>query len=131
MFTLEEAKKELAKTELSIEEFPPSEKLMGDITIGTPRVSFTNGETMLVQVDVSAQNYEVAEVPAVLDGCLITEIFDGEKKVGEAFLNFPRDGVTKEKQTLTGHYLGAKPDVSYKVIIIPKDLWLIEKFEYS
>lgn len=54
---------------------------MADLTIGTPRVDFTSGETMLVQVDVRARDYPVAKVPAILNGCLVAEIFEEEKNI--------------------------------------------------
>lgn len=125
------ARAEIEKAKLSLMEEHPLLELMDGISLGEPQVAFTKGNTMLIQVEVSAQNYQIAEVSAVLDGCFVAEIYEGEQKIGEAFLNLPRDGITTKTQMLRGHCLEARPGVSYTVLILPTALWVIEKYKFS
>ena len=121
------------RVKLHLTEERPLEELMGGLILGDPWVAFTEGNTMVVRVSVSTEaDYQVSNVPAVVDGCLIAEVFEGEKCIGTAFLNFPRDGIgTGGKMTLKGHCLEAKPGVSYTVLISPIALWLIEKDTFA
>lgn len=125
------AQAEIEKAKLSLMEEYPLVELMDGISLGEPQIAFTPGNTMLIQIGVSAKSYQIAEVPAVLDGCFVAEIYEEEQKVGEAFLNFPRDGITTKQQILKGHCIEARPGVSYTVLILPVALWVIEKYKFS
>lgn len=120
---------EADKVKLHLTQNRPTEELMGSLSFAQPEITFISGGSMLVRVNVAAKNtYKIAgEVPAVIDGSLIAEVFDGTDKVGEAYLNFPRDGV-ETTATLTGHCLNVKPGGDYTVIILPATLWLVEKY---
>lgn len=128
---VKDAQTEIEKAKLSLMEEHPLAELMAGISLDKPQIAFTTGNTMLIQIEVSAKSYQIAEVPAVLDGCFVAEIYEGEQKIGEAFLNLPRDGITTKRQMLKGHCLEARPGVSYAVLILPVALWLIEKYNFS
>ena len=125
------AQAEIEKAKLSLMEEHPLAELMDEISLGKPQIAFTAGNTMLIQIEVSAKSHQIAEVPAVLDGCFVAEIYEGKQKIGEAFLNLPRDGIMTGRQILKGHCLEARPGVSYTVLILPVALWLIEKYKFS
>lgn len=126
---LQGVQNEADKIKLHLTEERSMEELMDELSFAQPETTFTEGGTMLVKVKVTVKNtYKIAgEVPAVIDGSFVAEIFDGTSKVGEAYLNFPRDGVEKSA-TLMGHCLEAKQGGDYTVIILPVALWLIEKY---
>lgn len=125
------AQAEIEKAKLSLMEEHPLLELMDGISLGKPQIAFTSGNTMLIKVEVSAHEYKIAEMPAVLDGSFVAEIYEGEVKIGEAFLNLPRGGITTKSQTLKGHCLEARPGVSYTVLILPVALWVIENYKFA
>lgn len=120
---------EADKIKLHLTQNRPTEELMGGLSFAQPEITFTKGDSMLVRVKVTSnRTYKIAgEVPAVIDGSLIAEVYDGTDRIGEAYLNFPRDGV-ETTATLTGHCLDVKQGGDYTVIILPAHLWLIEKY---
>lgn len=125
------AQAEIEKAKLLLMEEHPLVELMDEVSLGEPQIAFTTGNTMLIQLAVSAKNYQIAEVSAVLDGCFVAEVYENGQKIGEAFLNFPRDGISAKRQMLMGHCLEARPGVSYTVLILPIALWVIEKYRFS
>lgn len=123
---------EAEKVKLHLTEERPLEELMHALHIGTPKISFTAGNTMLIKVSVNPQGkFLIADsVPAVIDGSFVAEVFADGSKIGAAYLNLPRDGLIAPT-TLEGYCLEAQPNTSYTVLIFPLALWLIEKYRPS
>ena len=126
---LEKIQAEIEKVKLHLVEDRPVEELMDALEIDSPQIAYTKGETMVVQATVRPKKkFQImGNVDAVIDGSFVAELFDGEQKVGHAYLNLPRDGLIEEV-SLTGYCLGARPDRTYTVVLLPLTLWLIEKY---
>lgn len=128
---IEQVEKEIEKTALKLmDENVPAQELAAALTLGKPRVRFTKGRTMEIQVDVSGGGGHLiaGEVPAAIDGSILAEVYEGKKLVGRAYLNLPLYGVdgSEARVTLTAHCLEAAPDRNYEVRLIPQAMWLIE-----
>ena len=120
----------IEKEKLTLVEERPLEELMGALEIGSVQMAQTNGKSILIQVKVSAKKtFQLAgEVPAVIDGCLLAELYRDGELYGQAYLNFPFEGADKD-QTLKGYCLKPMEDAAYTVIITPLALWLVEKYK--
>lgn len=134
--TLEKKKKsiqnQMEKIKFVLTEDHPLEFLMDGLTISTPEIAFTRGNTMLIQAGITAtKDFTIAgSEAAVIDGSFLAEVYEGKQKIGEAYLNLPLGGA-KETVNLMGHCLTGKPGVKYTVLILPLSLWLIEKHKVS
>ena len=120
----------IEKEKLTLVEELPAEELMEALEIGSVQMAQTNGKSILIQVKVSAKKtFQLAgEVPAVIDGCLLAELYRDGELYGQAYLNFPFEGADKD-QTLKGYCLEPMEDAAYTVIITPLALWLVEKYK--
>lgn len=107
-------------------------ELMEALTVDIPQIAFTKGNSMLIRTKVAAnKTFTIAgSVPAVIDGSFMAEVYEGDRKIGEAYLNLPLAGA-KGTATLRGHCLEGKPGGVYTVVIIPVALWLIEVYKAS
>lgn len=127
----ESLEKEIGRVKLHLTQELPLETLMQGIALAKPEVAFTQGNTMLIRVTAYREQGQpdriAGEVKAVVDGCFAAEVYDGNQKVGEAYLNLPRDGLGEEC-VLMGHCLEAAPGKSYTVVIVPLALWLMEEY---
>lgn len=105
---------------------------MEALTVDIPQIAFTKGNSMLIRTKVAAnKTFTIAgSVPAVIDGSFMAEVYEGDRKIGEAYLNLPLAGA-KGTATLRGHCLEGKPGGVYTVVIIPVALWLIEVYKAS
>lgn len=122
--------RKMENVKLTLVEERPLEELMGELTFGEPQAAFTQGDTMVIQMKVRSKSaYKIAGgVSAVIDGSFLAEVYAGEEKVGEAYLNFPLHGAEGEV-VLKGHCLEAGRGRSYTVLILPIALWLIETYK--
>lgn len=120
---------QIDKVKLHLTDERPVEELMSHILFDKPQATFTKGNTMVLKIGIQYTNDTkiAGEVNAVLDGCFVAEVYEGERKVGEAYLNCPRDGIERHG-ILMGHCLEAKPGKTYSILIMPLALWLIEKY---
>lgn len=120
--------KEKEKIKLHLMEERPQEELMEALQFSQPEANFTSSGTMLIYVTVSSKKqWKISGVDAVIDGSFLAEIYEGDRLIGCAYLNLPRDGIV-ETVSMEGHCPAAKPGGDYTVVIIPNALWLIEKY---
>ena len=120
--------KEKEKIKLHLMEERPQEELMETLQFSQPEANFTSSGTMLIYVTVSSKKqWKISGVDAVIDGSFLAEIYEGDRLIGCAYLNLPRDGIV-ETVSMEGHCPAAKPGGDYTVVIIPNALWLIEKY---
>jgi TolA-binding protein len=118
--------------QIQLTEDRPVAELMEALTVDIPQIAFTKGNSMLIRAKVTAnKTFTIAgSVPAVIDGSFMAEVYEGDRKIGEAYLNLPLAGA-KGTATLRGHCLEGKPGGVYTVVIIPVALWLIEAYKAS
>lgn len=118
--------------QIQLTEDRPVAELMEALTVDIPQIAFTKGNSMLIRAKVTAnKTFTIAgSVPAVIDGSFMAEVYEGDRKIGEAYLNLPLAGA-KGTATLRGHCLEGKPGGVYTVVIIPVALWLIEVYKAS
>lgn len=72
----------------------PVAELMEALTVDIPQIAFTKGNSMLIRTKVAAnKTFTIAgSVPAVIDGSFMAEVYEGDRKIGEAYLNLPLAG---------------------------------------
>ena len=121
--------RQMEKIKLTLVEERPLDDLMQELSFGAPQVAFTGGNTMIIRMAVQPKSeYKIAgSENAVIDGSFMAEVYEGEEKIGTAYLNFPLAGA-EGPVTLKGHCLEAKPGGTYTILILPIALWLIERY---
>ncbi len=131
---------------------PPAEELFAHLAFGEPTVKVSPFGSVTVQVSVTADKDLTIfdKLPAFIDGSVTAELYDGEKKIGEAVLVFPafgsmtyrldekyyKDGFLAVKGLqiergkpvkLEGMCLSCgEKGRAYTVKLVPRDLWAME-----
>ena len=123
---LERRKNEIC---LHIVEERPAETLMKDLKFDKVQTAFNENGALLIRTTVRTEaSYSIAgEIPAVIDGCFLAEIYEDGRRVDSSVLNLPREGLDTSA-VLRGRCLKAERGKSYTVVILPLALWLIERY---
>lgn len=125
---VEDIRKEIEDFKLKLVSDVNSAELMKKISFSNTTVSVSNTGAATVSTTASLQpDFKIFDdVPAVVDGTIIAEIYDGDKRCGTALLVLPKYGLG-ENCTLTGMCLDCcNPGKTYTVKFTPKHLWALE-----
>lgn len=114
------------KTKLVSDDSP--EDCLNRLAFSNARVSVTEAGSVIVETTVSCEPFLIFDdVKAVVDGTIMADIFDGNKKIGSAPLVLPKYGAgAKTKLKGMCLYVGKK-DKKYKVQYRATNLWAMER----
>lgn len=120
---------EIAKFKNKLMSNEPIERLMTHLTFEKTGVTISKTGAAIVSTTATFDSdFKIFnDVPAVVDGTLIANVYDGDQLCGSTHLVLPTNGLGKNillKGTCFNHF---DPNKTYTVKIEPKHLWALEK----
>ncbi|MBR4081252.1 MAG: hypothetical protein IKK21_05665 [Clostridia bacterium] len=123
-------KESLDAAQTKLVEDAPLQDVMNLIAFQNTHTSVSETGAITVETTASLKKplHIFDDVSAVVDGTVVAEILDGDRRVGEAKVQLPTMGLAHHtKQNLTGMCLsGGKPGKTYTVRFKPYKLWKME-----
>lgn len=127
--TEEELKKRIAEVQEKLVGKESPETVFGKLEFHDIQYQVRDTGAVLVRATVTAHDLKVYDSPnAIVDGTIIADVMQGEKKNGEVYLVLPLYGMPNDTLTeLVGmSMLNAKPGQEYSINLRTKNLWEME-----
>lgn len=127
-----EMKKQIESAKVKLVADDSTEDCFKRLEFGEPKIVVSKRGTCTVSTMVSVKAFKIFDdVPAVVDGSIIAQIYDGDNMIGTAQMVFPLNGAGRNVK-LTGMALccakkDSSPEHEYTVKFQPGDLWAMEK----
>lgn len=91
------------------------------------KVEVSQTGTCTVTTIVRAKPFKIfGDVPAVVDGTIVANIYDGDKVIGTAQMVLPTYGTEMEEKLKGMALFCGKAEAHYRVKFAPKNLWAME-----